>query len=144
MPPARPGYPACPEHTEEILWDLLDAEKNSGIKLTESYAMSPGSAVSGFYFSHPDSRYFGVAEIWRDQAKDYAERKGMSLEEAEKWLAPNLAYDPSSNNGGKLASVARSLTGSRRSTTLRRRMLREEEETKDGSGEVHDYRGRGL
>jgi 5-methyltetrahydrofolate--homocysteine methyltransferase len=90
-----PGYPACPEHTEKgILWDLLDAEKNSGIKLTESYAMSPGSAVSGFYFSHPDSRYFGVGQIGRDQASDYAERKGMTLEEAEKWLAPNLAYDP--------------------------------------------------
>ena len=90
-----PGYPACPEHTEKgILWDLLDAEKNSGIKLTESYAMYPPSAVSGFYFSHPDSRYFGVAEIGRDQASDYAERKGMTLEEAEKWLAPNLAYDP--------------------------------------------------
>ena len=90
-----PGYPACPEHTEKgILWDLLDAEENSGIKLTESYAMSPGSAVSGFYFSHPDSRYFGVAQIGRDQASDYADRKGMTLEEAERWLAPNLAYDP--------------------------------------------------
>ena len=90
-----PGYPACPEHTEKgILWDLVDAEKNSGIRLTESYAMSPPSAVSGFYFSHPDSRYFGVAEIGRDQASDYAERKGMTLEEAEKWLTPNLAYDP--------------------------------------------------
>ena len=90
-----PGYPACPEHTEKgILWDLLDAEKNSGIKLTESYAMSPGSAVSGFYFSHPASRYFGVGQIGREQASDYASRKGMSLEEAEKWLAPNLTYDP--------------------------------------------------
>jgi 5-methyltetrahydrofolate--homocysteine methyltransferase len=90
-----PGYPACPEHTEKgLLWELVDAEKNSGIKLTESYAMSPGSAVSGFYFSHPDSRYFGVAQIGRDQATDYAERKGMTLEEAEKWLSPNLAYDP--------------------------------------------------
>ncbi|MDP8926962.1 MAG: methionine synthase [Actinomycetota bacterium] len=90
-----PGYPACPEHTEKgLLWDLLDAEKNSGIKLTESYAMYPPSAVSGFYFSHPDSRYFGVAEIGRDQASDYAKRKDMTLEEAEKWLAPNLAYDP--------------------------------------------------
>jgi len=90
-----PGYPACPEHTEKgLLWELVDAEKNSGIKLTESYAMSPGSAVSGFYFSHPDSTYFGVGQIGRDQASDYAERKGMTLEEAEKWLAPNLAYDP--------------------------------------------------
>ena len=90
-----PGYPACPEHTEKgLLWDLLDVEKNSGISLTENFAMSPPSAVSGFYFSHPDSRYFGVAEIGRDQASDYAGRKGMTLEEAEKWLAPNLAYDP--------------------------------------------------
>jgi 5-methyltetrahydrofolate--homocysteine methyltransferase len=90
-----PGYPACPEHTEKrILWDLLDVEKNAGISLTESCAMSPGAAVSGFYFSHPDSTYFGVAEIGRDQASDYASRKGMTLEEAEKWLAPNLGYDP--------------------------------------------------
>ena len=90
-----PGYPACPEHTEKgLLWDLLNAEENSGIRLTESYAMSPGSAVSGFYFSHPDSRYFGVGQIGRDQASDYASRKGMTLKDAEKWLAPNLAYDP--------------------------------------------------
>ncbi len=90
-----PGYPACPEHTEKgTLWDLLDAEANSGITLTESFAMYPPSAVSGFYFSHPDSRYFGVAEIGRDQATDYASRKGMALEEAERWLAPNLGYDP--------------------------------------------------
>ncbi len=90
-----PGYPACPEHTEKgTLWDLLDAEANSGITLTGSFAMYPPSAVSGFYFSHPDSRYFGVAEIGRDQATDYASRKGMTLEEAERWLAPNLGYDP--------------------------------------------------
>jgi 5-methyltetrahydrofolate--homocysteine methyltransferase len=90
-----PGYPACPEHTEKrTLWELLDVENNAGIKLTESCAMSPPSAVSGYYFSHPDSTYFGVAEIGRDQASDYAKRKGMTLEEAEKWLAPNLGYDP--------------------------------------------------
>jgi 5-methyltetrahydrofolate--homocysteine methyltransferase len=90
-----PGYPACPEHTEKrTLWRLLDVENNAGITLTESCAMSPGAAVSGYYFSHPDSTYFGVAEIGRDQATDYAERKGWTLEEAEKWLAPNLAYDP--------------------------------------------------
>jgi 5-methyltetrahydrofolate--homocysteine methyltransferase len=90
-----PGYPACPEHTEKrTLWSLLDVEANAGITLTESCAMSPGAAVSGYYFSHPDSRYFGVAEIGRDQAQDYAERKGWTLEETEKWLAPNLAYDP--------------------------------------------------
>ena len=90
-----PGYPACPEHTEKrTLWNLLDVEKNAGISLTESCAMNPGAAVSGYYFSHPESRYFGVSEIGRDQVTDYAERKGMSLEEAEKWLSPNLSYDP--------------------------------------------------
>ncbi len=90
-----PGYPACPEHTEKrTLWELLDAEKNAGISLTESCAMNPGAAVSGYYFSHPDSAYFGVAEIGRDQVTDYAERKGMKPEEAEKWLFPNLGYDP--------------------------------------------------
>ncbi len=95
-----PGYPACPEHTEKrTLWDLLNVEENAGIELTESCAMWPGSAVSGYYFSHPESSYFGVAEIGRDQADDYAERKGMTLEEAERWLAPNLAYDPESQNG---------------------------------------------
>jgi 5-methyltetrahydrofolate--homocysteine methyltransferase len=89
-----PGYPACPEHTEKrTLWNLLDVEENAGISLTESCAMNPGAAVSGYYFSHPESRYFGVSEIGRDQVKDYAERKGMSLEEAEKWLSPNLGYD---------------------------------------------------
>jgi 5-methyltetrahydrofolate--homocysteine methyltransferase len=90
-----PGYPACPEHTEKrTLWELLDVEENAGIKLTESCAMSPPSAVSGYYFSHPESTYFGVAEIGRDQVSDYAERKGMTLEEAKRWLAPNLGYDP--------------------------------------------------
>jgi 5-methyltetrahydrofolate--homocysteine methyltransferase len=90
-----PGYPACPEHTEKrTLWELLEVEKNAGITLTESCAMSPGAAVSGYYFSHPESTYFGVAEIGRDQVSDYAERKGLMLEEAEKWLAPNLGYDP--------------------------------------------------
>ncbi len=90
-----PGYPACPEHTEKrTLWELLDVEKNAGITLTESCAMSPPSAVSGYYFSHPESTYFGVAEIGRDQVSDYAARKGMALEEAERWLAPNLGYDP--------------------------------------------------
>jgi 5-methyltetrahydrofolate--homocysteine methyltransferase len=90
-----PGYPACPEHTEKrLLWNLLAVDKRAGISLTESCAMSPPSAVSGFYFSHPGSRYFGVAEIGRDQVSDYAARKGMTLEQAEKWLAPNLGYDP--------------------------------------------------
>jgi 5-methyltetrahydrofolate--homocysteine methyltransferase len=80
-------------------------EDNAGITLTESCAMSPGAAVSGYYFSHPDSRYFGVAEIGRDQVSDYAERKGMSLEEAEKWLAPNLGYDPDQQNGNRQTEV---------------------------------------
>ncbi len=90
-----PGYPACPEHTEKgALWQLLDAERRSGIRLTESYAMWPAAAVSGFYFSHPDSRYFAVGRINRDQAADYAKRKGMDLATAERWLAPNLGYTP--------------------------------------------------
>jgi 5-methyltetrahydrofolate--homocysteine methyltransferase len=98
-----PGYPACPEHTEKrTLWRLLDVQNNAGITLTESCAMSPGAAVSGYYFSHPDSRYFGVGEIGRDQVRDYAKRKGWTLEEAEKWLSSNLGYDPEagqSSNG---------------------------------------------
>jgi 5-methyltetrahydrofolate--homocysteine methyltransferase len=90
-----PGYPACPEHTEKLtLWRLLDAENNAGVTLTESCAMSPGAAVSGYYFSHPDCAYFGVADIGRDQVEDYAKRKGWTLEEAEKWLSPNLGYEP--------------------------------------------------
>ncbi|MGJ8690943.1 MAG: methionine synthase [Thalassotalea sp.] len=86
-----PGYPACPEHTEKgLLWDLLDVENNIGMELTSSYAMWPGAAVSGFYFAHPDSKYFAVAKIDKDQVTDYAERKGMSQEDAERWLSPNL------------------------------------------------------
>ncbi|MBA2441083.1 MAG: methionine synthase [Rubrobacter sp.] len=89
-----PGYPACPEHTEKrTLWELLDVEEKAGISLTESCAMMPPSAVSGYYFAHPDSKYFGLGEIGRDQATEYAERKGMDVQEAEKWLAPNLSYD---------------------------------------------------
>jgi 5-methyltetrahydrofolate--homocysteine methyltransferase len=90
-----PGYPACPDHTEkETLWRLLDAERTTGIVLTESYAMWPGASVSGWYFAHPDSRYFAVGRINRDQAADYARRKGWDLRRAEKWLAPNLGYEP--------------------------------------------------
>ena len=90
-----PGYPACPDHTEkETLFRLLDATEQAGIALTESFAMWPGAAVSGLYFSHPDSTYFGVGKIGRDQVADYAQRKGMDLKTAERWLAPNLAYDP--------------------------------------------------
>lgn len=88
-----PGYPACPDHTEKkLLFELLEAEK-VGIQLTESYAMFPGAAVSGFYFSHPESKYFGLGKIEKDQVLDYAKRKGMSVEVIERWLAPNLAYD---------------------------------------------------
>ncbi|EJD6112904.1 methionine synthase [Morganella morganii] len=90
-----PGYPACPEHTEKSkIWELLDVERHTGMRLTESYAMWPGASVSGWYFSHPQSRYFAVAQIQRDQIKDYAARKGMPVKELERWLAPNLGYDP--------------------------------------------------
>lgn len=88
-----PGYPACPDHTEKkLLFDLLKAN-DAGIVLTESYAMYPGAAVSGFYFSHPDSKYFGIGKIEKDQVEDYAARKGMSVADVEKWLAPVLSYD---------------------------------------------------
>jgi 5-methyltetrahydrofolate--homocysteine methyltransferase len=90
-----PGYPACPDHTEKgVLFDLLRAPQNAGLTLTESFAMLPTAAVSGFYFSHPESRYFAVGKIDRDQAQDYARRKGMPLEMVEKWLAPALSYEP--------------------------------------------------
>ncbi|NCF25337.1 MAG: methionine synthase, partial [Gammaproteobacteria bacterium] len=91
-----PGYPACPDHTEKgKLWSLLDVEKNIELRLTDSYAMYPTAAVSGFYFSHPDARYFSVGKIDRDQLESYAARKGMTVAEAEKWLSPILGYNPS-------------------------------------------------
>ena len=87
------GYPAQPDHTEKrILFDLLQVEEKTGIELTENYAMNPGSSISGLYFSHPDSSYFGVGKINKDQVKDYAKRKSMSIEECEKWLGPILNY----------------------------------------------------
>jgi 5-methyltetrahydrofolate--homocysteine methyltransferase len=90
-----PGYPAQPDHTEKAtLFKLLDAENTAGVKLTESFAMWPGSSVSGLYFSHPESFYFGVGKIERDQVEDYAARKGLSVEETERWLAPVLNYIP--------------------------------------------------
>ncbi|WP_197446823.1 methionine synthase [Tautonia plasticadhaerens] len=90
-----PGYPACPDHTEKrTLWDLLDVEKATGITLTESFAMWPAASVSGLYFAHPEARYFAVDMITRDQVEDYARRKGMTLAVAERWLSPNLSYDP--------------------------------------------------
>jgi 5-methyltetrahydrofolate--homocysteine methyltransferase len=89
-----PGYPACPDHTAKgPLFRLLDAERNASMKLTESFAMLPASAVSGFYLSHPESSYFAVGKVGRDQIEDYARRCGMSVSEAEKWLAPYLAYE---------------------------------------------------
>jgi 5-methyltetrahydrofolate--homocysteine methyltransferase len=100
-----PGYPAQPDHTEKAtLFRLLDAERTAGVKLTESFAMWPGSSVSGLYFSHPESYYFGVGKIERDQVEDYARRKGWSVAETERWLAPVLNYIPSSE-----AMVARAV-----------------------------------
>ncbi|HMZ14426.1 MAG TPA: vitamin B12 dependent-methionine synthase activation domain-containing protein, partial [Mycobacterium sp.] len=90
-----PGYPACPEHTEKLtLWTLMDVKERTGIELTESMAMWPGAAVSGWYFSHPQSQYFVVGRLAQDQVADYAKRKGWTLAEAERWLAPNLGYNP--------------------------------------------------
>ena len=90
-----PGYPAQPDHTEKAtLFGLLDAERAIGVKLTESFAMWPGASVCGLYFSHPESHYFGVGKIERDQVEDYARRKGWTSREAERWLAPVLNYDP--------------------------------------------------
>ena len=93
-----PGYPACPDHTEKgTLWRLLDVERNVDMKLTESFAMYPTAAVSGCYFSHPDSRYFAVGKIDLDQVQNYASRKGITLDEAQRWLGPNLGYDAGAN-----------------------------------------------
>jgi 5-methyltetrahydrofolate--homocysteine methyltransferase len=90
------GYPACPDHTEKRkLFALLDAD-GIGMRLTESCAMLPPASVSGIYFSHPDARYFMVGRLGRDQVEDYARRKGIDIAEAERWLGPNLAYDPAS------------------------------------------------
>jgi 5-methyltetrahydrofolate--homocysteine methyltransferase len=90
-----PGYPACPDHTEKgTIWRLLDVEAKTGIRITESFAMWPGSSVSGLYFAHPDARYFSLGKIDCEQVADYAERKGMSIAETERWLSQNLNYDP--------------------------------------------------
>ncbi len=89
-----PGYPACPDHTEKgPLFELLKAPENASIIVTESYAMVPTAAVSGFYFSHPEADYFAVGKIGKDQVEDYSKRKGWTLEETEKWLAPALSYE---------------------------------------------------
>jgi 5-methyltetrahydrofolate--homocysteine methyltransferase len=98
------GYPACPDHTEKAtLWQLLDVERNTGITLTESFAMWPGSSVSGLYFGHPASRYFSVGKLGRDQLVDYHARKGMTLAEAERWLGPNLGYEPTTADRDRAA-----------------------------------------
>jgi len=98
-----PGYPACPDHTAKAgLFRLLEAERHAGMRLTESYAMLPASSVAGFYLSHPQASYFAVGKIGRDQVEDYARRSGMTLAEAEKWLAPNLAYEPKAAVGASL------------------------------------------
>jgi 5-methyltetrahydrofolate--homocysteine methyltransferase len=90
-----PGYPACPDHPEKgKIWDLLDVERQTGIRLTESFAMWPGSSVSGLYFSHPESKYFAVGKLGHDQLVDLARRKGAELRECERWLGPWLNYDP--------------------------------------------------
>ena len=104
------GYPACPDHTEkQTLWELLDVEKNTGIQITESFAMWPGSSVSGLYFAHPDSKYFAVGKLGRDQLLDYHLRKGITLQDAERWLGHYLNYEPSkppAENGEKLIRCA--------------------------------------
>ena len=98
-----PGYPACPDHTEKgTLWRLLDVQVNTGMLITESFAMWPGSSVSGLYFAHPQSRYFSLGKIELDQVAEYAERKGMTLAEVERWLGPNLNYEPANS----LATIA--------------------------------------
>jgi 5-methyltetrahydrofolate--homocysteine methyltransferase len=95
-----PGYPACPDHTEKrTLFELLEAERHTGVSLTESYAMLPTASVSGWYFAHPEAHYFGVGRTGKDQVTDYAERKGISLAEAERWLQPNLGYEPEEESG---------------------------------------------
>ena len=100
-----PGYPACPDHTEKrLLFELLQAEATTGIRLTETFAMYPASSVSGLYFSHPAARYFTVGKIDRDQVLDYHRRKGMDLRSVERWLSPNLNYEPHDDGGPAAAT----------------------------------------
>ncbi|HEX7029580.1 MAG TPA: methionine synthase [Gammaproteobacteria bacterium] len=106
-----PGYPACPDHTEKaFLWEWLDVERATGIAITESFAMWPAASVSGFYFSHPDARYFGVGRIARDQVADYAARRDVALADAERWLAPSLGYEPEAGTGVPEARRATALS----------------------------------
>jgi 5-methyltetrahydrofolate--homocysteine methyltransferase len=101
-----PGYPACPDHTEkDLLWELLDAKKLTGVELTENFAMNPPCSVSGFYFSHPEAKYFTLGSIGKDQVEDYSKRKEIDLERLERWLSPNLDYDPS----GPMAQLPKDL-----------------------------------
>jgi 5-methyltetrahydrofolate--homocysteine methyltransferase len=104
-----PGYPACPDHTEKrILFDLMQVEMNTGIRLTENFAMHPGASVSGFYFAHPESRYFAVGKLGRDQMEDYARRKGMTIHETERWLARLAGLRP--GGGAERGAIARGTT----------------------------------
>jgi 5-methyltetrahydrofolate--homocysteine methyltransferase len=106
------GYPACPDHTEKLLlWKLLDVESNTGIRLTESCAMWPGASVSGLYFAHPDSKYFGVGKLGHDQVVDYQRRKQMDLPTLERWLGPYLNYEPGPVETQRAQGVASATTG---------------------------------
>jgi 5-methyltetrahydrofolate--homocysteine methyltransferase len=108
------GYPACPDHTEKgALWRLLDVRANTGMLITESFAMWPGSSVSGLYFAHPDSRYFSLGKIDRDQVADYHRRKGMSVSEVERWLGPNLNYDPVDEPSEALPLISAEVVGAK-------------------------------
>jgi len=99
-----PGYPACPDHSEKReLFDLLQAEKNTGIRLTENFAMSPAASVCGLYFAHPEAEYFAVGKIDRDQVEDYRRRKGMDLRQVERWLRPGLNYDPELEDASRVS-----------------------------------------
>src|SRR5204863_7371048 len=101
------GYPACPDHTEKwTLWTLLDVEQRAGIRLTESCAMWPGASVSGLYFAHPESKYFAVGKLGRDQVQDYHLRKGLTLQEVERWLSPYLNYEPAAATGEPAGSAS--------------------------------------
>jgi 5-methyltetrahydrofolate--homocysteine methyltransferase len=101
-----PGYPACPDHSEKReLFDLLQAEKNTGIRLTENFAMSPAASVCGLYFAHPEAQYFAVGKIDRDQVEDYHRRKGMDLRQVERWLRPVLNYDPELEDASRLSEA---------------------------------------
>ena len=135
-----PGYPACPDHTEKgTLWRLLDVQANTGMQITESFAMWPGSSVSGLYFAHPESRYFSLGKIDRDQVADYHVRKGMSVAEVERWLGQNLNYDPAEQVGVNACREATSRSDQLGGAALQARCL------EHGSDLAHeDIGGEGL